>query len=740
MRRIVMLGAIMLLLAACQDVDMSEGPQTILDWQPTPYGDRPPLTAVTFPTPPGVEPRPELPPTSETIGLESLDVPELAPTLAPENIYVSLANGFAVPFPSSWQIQESGDQNVRIYDPSLNVTLFVSSDFQDDETSYQSSLDIFLDDEDGFFGQLEVTFEEQITFAGDGMADTAFLTGQDEKGKDIGVWLAYAEDKPRTYLFTAVGDSKDLEARQATLKAIISQVEPGGRLIYNLERKETLVLRGGDPIPIDLDPARQGGSAAGYIGLLYSGLVRLSPDLQVEPDLAQSWTVSEDGTVYTFTLRDDLKFHSGKSITATDFQYSWERAADPKTDSTTAATYLGDILGVPEKLNGSAETIEGVEVVDDRTLVVTLDSPKPYFLLKLTYPTSFVVDEGSVDLEDEEWVFQPNASGPYTLMEVHEEAALIFERNENYHTLPSIPYVIYLLYRIGSPISLFESGELDQVYVWGEEAKRVSQPGDELHDQWVSTTGLNTGFVALNNTMPPMDDPDVRRAFALAVNKEALNELVNEGTDLVAETILPPAMPGFSQELVEEMANQSYDPEAARAALANSAYADGLPPITLTVAGYGTTDRDDVNALVAGWQEVLGVEVNVEYLDPEDFTRAARQNHGHMVVYGWNADYPDPENFLDTLFHSDSEFNVSGYSNPEIDALLEAARTEQDPGRRLALYQEIEAMLLADGAAIPLDHSLYDALVSPRLNGFVLAPSGVPIIHRLSLEPIDEGE
>lgn len=740
MRRIVLILLLILLLAACQTGEEGTGPQTILDWQPTPLGERPPPPEVTLPEPePGPE-RPDIPEPPEAMAADIGAIPTMVPTPQPSNVYVSEANGFAIPFPNSWQLVESDGQSMQIYDPALGVVFSAFSGFKDEETSYQDTLDSFIGEEASFLGELSLASEEESAFAGEGNANIAFLVGRDEVGDELGIWLAYAESLPHTYVFMAFGEPDDVEARQTTLKTILSQAQPGGAHIYGLERSETLVMLGGDPIPRFLDPARQTGSAAGYVGLLYSGLVRLTPELQVEPDLAESWTVSEDGTVYTFTLREDMKFHDGKPITAADIQASWERAADPETDSTTTDTYLGDILGVAEKLNGEAETISGLEVVDERTLVVTLDGPKPYFLSKLTYPTSFVVDLDSVDPEDEDWVFEPNASGPYTLREFREDEVMIFERNENYHTAPAIPQVVFLLYRIGSSTSLFESGEVDIIGVGSNEAKRVRQPGDKLHEQWLSTTSLCTTFVQMNNEIPPMDDPDVRQAFSLAVDKKGYNELMNEGIPLVAGSILPPAMPGYSVEKAQALAEEGYDPEAAQAALAESNYADGLPPIILTAGGYGDADQGGLDALIAGWNDVLGAEVTVEFVDPEDYSRAARENHGHMVSYGWCADYPDPQNFLDVLYHSDSEFNVAGYSNTEIDALLEESRTELDPAKRLALYQEINMALLDDTAAIPLVHDVSDVLVNDRVQGYVLSPMGAPITHRLSLVEPEGGK
>jgi len=135
------------------------------------------------------------------------------------------------------------------------------------------------------------------------------------------------------------------------------------------------------------------------------------------------------------------------------------------------------------------------------------------------------------------------------------------------------------------------------------------------------------------------------------------------------------------------------------------------------------------------WRENLGIEVQVEYLDPDNFSKEAVNKDNQVVAYGWCADYPDPENFFDLLFNSQGGFNVSGYSNPDIDELLAQARSELDPAVRLQLYNQVEDMLLEDFAVLPLDNDRMYTLVSSRVQGYSLPPMGVPILHLLSLQP-----
>ena len=158
---------------------------------------------------------------------------------------------------------------------------------------------------------------------------------------------------------------------------------------------QAIVYSGGESTNLrDYDPATT--YSAGN-KLVFSGLVSFDPHLNLTPDLAETWDVSDDGTVYTFHLRENARFHDGRFVTAKDVVYSWERAASPQLASDTVLTYLGDIVGVREMVAGQADHISGLKVIDDLTLQVTIDAPKPYFILKLTFPTAFVVDKANVE-------------------------------------------------------------------------------------------------------------------------------------------------------------------------------------------------------------------------------------------------------------------------------------------------------------------------------------------------------
>lgn len=496
----------------------------------------------------------------------------------------------------------------------------------------------------------------------------------------------------------------------------------------NVPFEQALVLAGGESTnPRDYDPATTHGSGD---KLLFSGLVSLDPNLNLIPDLAESWNVNPDGTVYVFHLRTNAKFHNGRAVTAQDVVYSWERAANPALASDTALTYLGDIVGVREMNAGTADHISGLTVVDDHTLQVTIDAPKPYFLAKLTYPTSFVVDRENVE-SGGEWYRAPNGTGPYKLREWKRFESIIYEANADFYLgKPSIPYVVFQLYS-GVSQQMYETGDVDISEVYSVD--RFTDPTEPLHRELLTGVSLCTSFVNFDSSRPPFDDVKVRQAFTMAFDRQKYIDVVMNGRALPAPGLYPPALPGFDLTLQ----GLPYDPAQARQLLEQSKYGgpQGLPKVIFTNYGIGNSISGDVSALAEMWEQNLGVTITVENIEPNFYyDQIYSGNHGQLFNGGWCADYPDPENFADVLFHSGSPQNNSGYSNPELDALLEAARVERDVTKRIGMYQQAERLIVNDAAALFTDHSLSYQLVKPYVKGYVFTPIDIPIERYMWLE------
>ncbi len=492
----------------------------------------------------------------------------------------------------------------------------------------------------------------------------------------------------------------------------------------------TLYLYGIDPLT--LDPAVSGEMTSHeYIMQLFSGLVCLDDNLEPAPDIAQSWQVSNDGRTYTFYLRRDVRFHNGREVKAEDFKYSWQRACDPDTGSLTAATYLGDIVGVKEVLAGESKEISGVRVIDDYILQVTIDAPKSYFLSKLTYPTAFVVDRANVE-SGGEWWRQPNGTGPFKLAQWDENSLLVLEKNELYYgELAKVNFVVFYLWG-GVPMNMYETGEIDVAGVSIYYVDKVTDEAGPFHQELVIVSELSFYYIGFDFTKPPFDDVNIRHAFTQAIDKDKLVSLVFRGMVQPADGILPPGMPGFNKDL----SGLSYDVTEARELIKASNYGDvsKLPPITITTMGWGGLISPGLEAIISEWRNNLGVEVKVRQLEPQRFLYHLRQEKDEMFYIGWVADYPHPQDFLDVLFHSDADNNYGEYSSPELDALLEMAGVEQDNKLSLALYQQAEQKLVDDAACLPLWFGQNYVLVKSYVKGYNLSPQGLAMLNSVSIE------
>lgn len=484
-----------------------------------------------------------------------------------------------------------------------------------------------------------------------------------------------------------------------------------------------LRLAGSDPVTMDPHVAGDSGSAE-FIVEIFSGLLTITPDLNIELDLAESFEVSDDGLVYTFTLRDDIFFHQGRRVTAEDVQWSLERAASRELASPTALGYLGDIIGVRERFYEGAESITGIEVVDDRTIQFTIDAPKPYFLAKLTYPTAFIVDRQQIEANPRGWTRRPNGTGPYRLQEWRLGQRIVLQANPRYHLgAPSIREVLYELSG-GSTLTRFENGELDIAFISVNDIDRARDPESDIGPLYQVFPQFTISYLALNTNVPPFDDVNVRRALGFSIDRTLIAEVTFNNMLAPATGILMPQLPGYTP----DDKTFQFDPDEARRLLAASKYgsAENLPEIVLTEVGGGAEGRIDTQAFIQQWREELGIEVRIEQTDFA--TILARQDEGSLQMFnaGWIMDYPDPEDILDLKFYSGSALNDVNYNNAEVDAILEEARVEQDAGRRLELYQQAERLIIEDAAWLPLYFSQAHVVINADVEGWFEPPMVIP--------------
>lgn len=486
--------------------------------------------------------------------------------------------------------------------------------------------------------------------------------------------------------------------------------------------------------PPTLDPHEAGDTtSAGIIVEVFSGLVTLNTSLQVAPDLAERWDVSEDGKTYTFHLRRDARFHDGKPVTAEDVKFSFERATATASQSPEASAYLDDIVGVLPKLAGQADEVAGVQVIDTHTVQITINEPKPFFLAKLTYPTSYIVDRENLESEGDDWVFKPNATGPFKLAEYRVGELIVLERNDHFYGGPALLDRVELILSGGSAMAMYENGEIDITGVGLSELDRVSNPLEPLNAEVVvAPPGFDLAYIGFNLSEPPFDDVNFRRALAYAIDKETIAHRVLLELVVPATGILPPDFPGYNPAVQAP----GFDPVKAQELMAQSKYAGGAPRIVVTIPGTGGSAGLDLQAILEMWEDTLGLTVELQQVETATYWEDL--NDGRLQAYaglGWQADYPDPQNFLDILFHSESQLNQSGYSNPEVDRLLEAARVEQDWPARMALYNEAEQLIVDDVPWVLLWFSGENiVLLKPYVKGYALTPLIVPKLKDVWIE------
>ena len=471
------------------------------------------------------------------------------------------------------------------------------------------------------------------------------------------------------------------------------------------------------------------GTSYGIVIEVFSGLVRLGADPvnPFEPDLAESWTVLENGTVYEFKLRKDLKFSNGDPVTAQDFKWSFERAAHPDTASTVAEEFLGDIIGIKEIVEGTATTAEGIQVVDERTLRLTIDAPKAYFIAKLTYPTAFVLNKNNVESLGRKWTDKPVSTGPFNLKEYRIGQRIRLERNNNYWG--RLAYLDEVVYNLAGGVSMamYENDEIDITSVGLADLERVQDPTEQINRDLVEVPpNFAVSYVGFNIKEPPFDDAAFRQALNHSVDKQLIADQVFSNLVKPAYGIIPPGFPGFSPNIK----GLEFDPQLAKDLLAQSVYADPnkRPRIVLTVPGTGGSPGLTTEVVADMWRQNLGIEIEIQQVEWATYIQDLHR--GRLQAWSglsWQADYPDPQTFIDVLFRSSSAINYGGYANQQVDKYVVSAQTEQDATKRVKFYNNAEQIVISEAAWLPLWWGVDSkALVKPWVKDYIFSSMTIP--------------
>jgi peptide/nickel transport system substrate-binding protein/oligopeptide transport system substrate-binding protein len=477
--------------------------------------------------------------------------------------------------------------------------------------------------------------------------------------------------------------------------------------------------------PSALDPALVDESIGGNIArYLFDGLVSYdSSSGEVKPAVAESWDFNDEATVITFHLRKGVNFTNGRAVNAQDFVYAWTRALDPATKSSMASTILEPVKGAGELSNGETNKLAGVEAVDDSTLKVTLNYPQAEFVTFLGHPVCAPVPAEEAGRADQNYSEKPVGNGAFKLTEWKKGESVLLERNDDYYgdkakvgqvTVKFIP-------NPSTSIAELKAGNVDIVKIVppGQTQALRSDSSVKIYDGKVDALR----FAGFNLTGAPWKDNDkLRQAINYAIDRDTIAGKVLQGQEAPADGIVPAGMKGHQNNAMP----YTYDPEKAKQLLADAGFPEGkgLPPLVLTYPNEGPAA--DVAQAMQAQLKAVGIPVEINGMEMGGFLDEMSTGKLSFFLISWVADYPSLDTFLYTLFHSANigAQNVFQYSNPDVDVLLDKARSTKDESKRTETYNEAERKILADAPLVPVAFSVDVMAVSPRVTKFVDTPLG----------------
>lgn len=500
---------------------------------------------------------------------------------------------------------------------------------------------------------------------------------------------------------------------------------------------------------------------------IYNGLVEYRSHItgpnqkliDIVPALAENWEVSPDGKTYTFNLRKGVKFHNGREFEARDVKYSIERLANPKNASkglwTLGALPLVGLEKFQEdaKNNKQDASIEGIKVLDKYKVQLQLQKLIPFVLHVLSMTYYYVVPKEEVDKWGKDFNTHPVGTGPFMFKEWKRGKKVTLVKNPNFYE-KGLPYLDVLEYEIIPSdiirLGRFENDQLDFVDntslpaarfesiindprwnpLGGEKIREIPELEDLSKSLIMKKPALVTEYLGMNVEAELFKDKRVRKAFNYSVDKQKIVDRVYNGKRGIARGVLPPGFPGFNE---KNEVPYPYDPDKARELFAEAGWKDTDNDGFLDKNGQKFTvtlwhnQREILAALCSSVQADLrdvGIDVDVRSLQWASYIEKVRKNEAIFFRFGWSADFPDPDNFLWTLFSSKNigQDNSTRYSNPVVDKLLEDARSTTDWSKREKLYNEAERIIIDDAPWIFLENEVQYKIVQPYVKGQQIHP------------------
>lgn len=510
-----------------------------------------------------------------------------------------------------------------------------------------------------------------------------------------------------------------------------TETKEGGKTAEVQMAKEQVIKYNLGADPETLDPAKATGAPEHTVmNALFEGLTRYDKDGKIGPGMAEKWEISEDGTKYTFHLRD-AKWSNGETVTARDFEYAWLRALDPKTASDYA--YQLYYLKNGEEYNSGKITDPaqvGVKAIDDKTLEVTLKAPAPQFLGLTAFATLYPVNKKAVEADPEAWFKKAETlvtNGPFKFKSWTPKQQVVVEKNENYWDAQAVKLnqvVFTMVESADTELTMFKTGQIDIAN------NPPTQELDNLKKDGSLKIGpqLTTYFYRFNVTRKPLDNPKVRKALALAIDREAIVKNVTKAGQTPADGFVPvgfpDAAPGEDFRKVGGSLVKTFDVEEARKLLAEAGYPEGKGFPELTIL-YNTSENHQKIALAIQemWKKNLGINVKLVNQEWKVYLKSQSNLDYDISRSGWGADYLDPMTFMD-MFVTNGGNNNTGWSNAQYDELIKKANLEADPAKRMQYMHDAEKILMDEMPIAPIYFYTHPYLMKDNLKDVVVPSFG----------------
>ncbi len=493
--------------------------------------------------------------------------------------------------------------------------------------------------------------------------------------------------------------------------------------------------------PATLDPARMSDFYAVTVtNQIFDSLVEFDAQLNVLPELAQSWSASRDSLTWTFNLRKGVQFHNGREMVADDVVYSLSRLLDPAVRSP-RSSYLSKVKGAAKFQAGTTKDVEGVKALDRYTVQITLSELFAPFITILGIPHLSIVPREEVERSGPPFAEKPVGTGPFRIVQWDKGREIILEANATYFrgrpALDRVRFVIFPGTAESDMVQAFLQGQLEESPITQEKRKELLEAVEAGTYTYIRRPMLGLLLLGFNREHPPFDKLEIRKAFNYTIDKVHLNREVYGERYGVAQGILPPGMPGY------KVQGYRYDLEKAKDLLAQAGHpgGQGLAPVTLASSAQSATIREQEFQTIQRYLATVGIQVEwKQYEDWPTFRQALERGEEQFFRYSWYADYPDPDSFFYPLFHSQSLVNYFRYRNPTVDQRLDDARRETDDLRRAELYREAEKRILDDAAAVMLLHYTYERVFQRYVDGVEVNALGDPYIPmwKIRLTPAEQ--